>query len=160
MVACLKSQKLDRIPLRFAIFNIITYQMLPQQNRTRCLNETYFSYNHSSPNKSANLPRRQAIAGQRTVRLLLVLNDAHNPINNPTVQIADPGKQKTLLLRNYTTNRRAISQRWRCMFLSPWHTILAIYSSWSYDTSLVFSDLPNITRLISPLHSHASPVSV
>ena len=83
--------------------------MYPQQNRTRCLNASYFSYNHSSSNKSANLPKRQAIAGQRTVRLLLVLNDAHNPINNPTVQIADPGKENTLLLRNYTTNRRAIS---------------------------------------------------
>ena len=62
------------------------------------------------PKKSANLPERQAIAGQRTVTLFLVLNDAHNPINNPTVQIADPGKQNTLLLRNYTCNRRAISQ--------------------------------------------------
>ena len=109
MVACLKLQKLDRIPLRLAIFNIITYRMLPQQNCTRCLNATYFSYNHLSPNKSANLPKRQAIAGQHLVRLLLVLNDAHNSINNPTVQIADPGKQKTLLLRNFTTNRRAIS---------------------------------------------------
>ena len=109
VVACLKLQKLDWIPLHLAIFNIITYRMYPQQNRTRCLNASYFSYNHSSSNKSANLPKRQAIAGQRTVRLLLVLNDAHNPINNPTVQIADPGKENTLLLRNYTTNRRAIS---------------------------------------------------
>ena len=49
------------------------------------------------------------MAGQYTVRLLLVFNDAHNPINNPTVQIADPGKQNTLLLGNYTTNRRTIS---------------------------------------------------
>ena len=52
----------------------------------------FLLYNHLSPNKSANLPKRQAIAGQRTVRLLIVLNDAQNPINNPTVQIADPGK--------------------------------------------------------------------
>ena len=42
------------------------------------------------------------------------------------------------------------------MFLSPWHTILAIYS-WSYDTSLVLSDLPNITRLIS-LHYIPTPL--
>ena len=53
--------------------------------------------------------KRQAMAGQRTAKLLLVLNDAHNHINNPTVQIADPGKQNTLLLGNYTTNRRTIS---------------------------------------------------
>ena len=47
-----------------------------------------------------------AIAGHRKVKLLLVLNDAHNPINNPTVQIADLRKQNTLLLGNYTNDRR------------------------------------------------------
>ena len=31
------------------------------------------------------------------MKLLFVLNDAHNPLNNPTVQIADPRKQNTLL---------------------------------------------------------------
>ena len=30
------------------------------------------------------------------------------------------------------------------MFLLQWHTILAIYSSWDYDRSLVLSDLTNI----------------
>ena len=44
----------------------------------------------------------QAIAGQRTVRLLLVLNDAHNPINNPR-------KQNTLLPRISPNDRRTIS---------------------------------------------------
>ena len=70
-----------------------------------------FSYNHSSTNDSANLciPKRQAIACQHTVKLLLVLNDAHNPINNPTVQIADLREQNTLLLENSTTDRCAIS---------------------------------------------------
>ena len=53
--------------------------------------------------------KRQAIVGQRTVMLLLVLNDAHNPINNPTVQIADPRKQNTLLPGNSATDRRTIS---------------------------------------------------
>ena len=43
------------------------------------------------------------------MKLLLVLNDAHNPINNPTVQIADPCKQNTLLSGNSTTNTRTIS---------------------------------------------------
>ena len=56
--------------------------------------------------QAANLSKRYAIAGQHTVKLLLVLNDAHNPINNPTVQIADPRKQNTILLGNYQTNRR------------------------------------------------------
>ena len=68
-----------------------------------------FSYNHSSTKKSANLPKRQAIVGQRTVKLLLVLYDAHSPINNPTVQIADPRKQNTLLPGNSTAYRRTIS---------------------------------------------------
>ena len=72
-------------------------------------NTTYFPCNHSSTNKAANLPKRQASAGQRTMRLLLALNDAHNPINKPTVQIADPRKQNTLLPRNFTTDRRTIS---------------------------------------------------
>ena len=89
-VACVKSQKIDGIPLRLAIWNIIIYRMWLQQNRTRCLNAKYISYNHSSTNKSANLPKRRTIAGQRTVGLLLVLNEVHNPINNPTVRIADP----------------------------------------------------------------------
>ena len=40
--------------------------------------------------------------------LLLVLNDAHNPINNPTVRIADPRKQNTLSSGDYTTDRRTI----------------------------------------------------
>ena len=74
---------------------------------------------HSSTNKSANLPKRQAIAGQHAVKLLFVLNDAHNPINNPTVQIVDPRKQNTLLAGNYKTDRRTISHH-------EWHTILAI----------------------------------
>ena len=43
------------------------------------------------------------------MKSLLVLNDAHNPINNPAVQIADPGKQNTFLQGNYITNRRTIS---------------------------------------------------
>ena len=109
MVACLKSQKIDCIPLCLTIWNIITDRMQLRQNRTRCLNTTYFSYNHSSTNKSANLPKRQAIAGQRAVRLLLLLNDAHNRINNPTVQITDPRKQNILLPGNSTTDRRIIS---------------------------------------------------
>ena len=58
--------------------------------------------------QSAHLPKRQAIVGQRTVRLLLVLDDAHNSIDNPTVQIADPRKQNTLLPGNSTTDRRTI----------------------------------------------------
>ena len=53
-------------------------------------------------------PKRRAIAGQRTVGLLLVLNNAHKPINNPPVRIADPRKQNTLLSGNYTTDRRTI----------------------------------------------------
>ena len=40
--------------------------------------------------------------------LLLVSNDAHSPINNPTVQIADPRKQNILLPGSPTTNRRTI----------------------------------------------------
>ena len=40
--------------------------------------------------------------------LLLVLNDAHNPINNPIVRIADQRKQDTLLSENYTTDMRTI----------------------------------------------------
>ena len=108
MVACVKSQKIDWIPLRLAIWNIIIYPMQLQQNRTRWLNATYFSYNNSSTNKYANLPRRRAIAGRRTVGLLLVLNDAHNPINNPTVRIVGPRKQHTLLSGSYTTDRRTI----------------------------------------------------
>ena len=79
-----------------------------RQTRTKCLNTTHFSYNHSSAHKSANLPIILAIAGQRTVRSLLVLNDAHNPFNNPTVQIADPRKQNTLLSGNFTPDRRTI----------------------------------------------------
>ena len=43
------------------------------------------------------------------MRLLFVLNDAHNPINNPTVHIADMRKQNTLLPGNSTTDRRTIS---------------------------------------------------
>ena len=54
-----------------------------------------FSYNHSSTNKSANLSKRQDIAGQRTVKLMLVLNGAHDLINNPTVQIADRANKTT-----------------------------------------------------------------
>ena len=73
------------------------------------MNATYFSYNHSSTNTSANLPKRQAIAGQHTVKLLLVLKDAHNPINNPNVQIANLRKQNALLLGTYTTDNRTIS---------------------------------------------------
>ena len=92
MVACLISQKIDWIPLRFTIWNIITYWIQLQKNCKRCLNATYFSHNSSSTNKSVNLSKRQAVAGQRTVKLLLVLNDAHNPINNPTAQIVDPRK--------------------------------------------------------------------
>ena len=108
MVACVKSLNIDWKPLRLATWNIIIYRMQLQQNRTRCLNAASFSYNHSITNKCTNLPKRRAIAGQRTVGLLLVLNDAHNPINNPTVRIADPRKQNTLLSRNYTTDRRTI----------------------------------------------------
>ena len=43
------------------------------------------------------------------------------------------------------------------MFLSPWHTILAIYFSWDYVRSLVLSDLPDIPRLIS-LHYVPTPL--
>ena len=119
---------------------------------------THSSYNHSSTNKSANLPKRKAIAGQHTVKLLLVLKDAHNPINNPTVQIANPRKQNTLLLGNYTTNRRNISHHdGDIMFLSPWHTILAIYSSWNYGSCLVLSNLANISCLIT-LHYVPTPL--
>ena len=64
---------------------------------------------HSSTNESANLTKRKAVTGQRTVKFLPVLNDAHNPINNPTAQIVDPRKQNTLLLGNYKTDRRTIS---------------------------------------------------
>ena len=84
---------------------------------TRCLNVTYVSHNHSSTNKFANLPKRQRITGQRTVKLLLVwnnANNAHNPINNPTVQITDLSKQNTLLLGNYTTDRRTVSHLVQC----------------------------------------------
>ena len=59
-----------------------------------------FSYNHSSTNKSANLG---------TMKLLLVLYDAHNPINNPTARIADLHKQNTLLPGNPTADRPTIS---------------------------------------------------
>ena len=115
-----------------------------QQNRTRCLNATYFSHNHSSTNESANLSQRQAIAGKRTVKLLLVFNDAHSPIINPTVQIADPRKN-TLFLGNCTADRRTISHHDgdKC------HIILVIHSSWNYGRNLVLSDLPNIPRSIS-----------
>ena len=34
------------------------------------------------------------------------------------------------------------------MFLSSWHTILAINFSWDYGRNLILSDLPNIPRLI------------
>ena len=106
VVVCLKSQKLTAASGHIQHHNISNVSPTESYKMSE---RSIFSCNHSSPNKSANLPKRQAIAGQRTVRLLLVLNDAHNPINNPTVQIADPGKQNTLLLRNYTTNGRAIS---------------------------------------------------
>ena len=133
--------------------------MLLQQNRTRCLNATYFSYKHSSTNKSANLPKRQAVAGQRTVGLLLVSNDAHNLFNNPTVRIADSRKQNTLLSGNYTTDRRTILHHDGdvCYQLSPRHTILVTYFLWDYNRSLVLSDLPNIPRLIS-LHYVLTPL--
>ena len=99
----------------------------------------------------ANLPKRRAIAGQRTVGLLLVLNDAHKPINNPTVRIADLRKQNTLLSGNYTTDRRTILHHDGCVFLSPWHTILAIYFSWDYGRSLVLSDLISPHCVPTPL---------
>ena len=93
VVACLKSQIIDWIPLCLAIWNIIADRMYLRQNHTWCLNTIYFSHNHSNTNKSANLLKRQAIAGQRTVKLSLIINDAHNPNNNPTVLIADPRKK-------------------------------------------------------------------
>ena len=43
-----------------------------------------------APTNLQNLPKGQAIAGQRTVKLLVVLNDAHSHINDQTVQIANP----------------------------------------------------------------------
>ena len=101
--------KITETSLNSAAFCHIQDYNISNAASTESYNAKYFSYNHPSPNKSANLPKRQAIAGQCTVGLLLVLNDAQNPINNPTVEIADPGKQNTLLLRNYTANRRAIS---------------------------------------------------
>ena len=107
MVACLKLQKINWIPLCLAIEHYNRSNVAP--NCTICLNTTCFSYNHPSTNKSVNLPIKQAIAGQRTVRLLLVLNDAHNPINNPTAQIANPRKQNTSLPGNSTTDRHTIS---------------------------------------------------
>ena len=155
VVACLKSQKKW---LNKAVFGHMEHYN--RSNADRCLNTTYFSYNHSSTNKSANLPKRQAIAGQRTVKLLLVLNDAHNPINNPTVQVADPRKQNTLLPGKSTTDRRIISHHDGDMFSSQWHTILTMYSSWNYGRCLVLSDSTNIPRLISALYSDDSAVSV
>ena len=104
------------IPLCLAMWNIVIDRMQLRQNRTRCLNITYFSYSHPmhfSTKKSANLTKRHAIA----VKLLLVLNDAHNPINNPTVQITDPRKPNTLLPGNSTTDRISV----------PSHTTMEIY---------------------------------
>ena len=43
------------------------------------------------------------------------------------------------------------------MFLSQWHTILAIHSSWNYGRSLVLSDYANISRFIS-LHYVLTPL--
>ena len=109
-------QKIDWIPLCLAMWNIVIDRMQLRQNRTRCLNITYFSYSHPmhfSTKKSANLTKRHAIA----VKLLLVLNDAHNPINNPTVQITDPRKPNTLLPGNSTTDRISV----------PSHTTMEIY---------------------------------
>ena len=115
-----------------------------------------FERNHSSSSKSANLPKRQAIAGQRTVRLLLVLNDAHNPINNCTNRRS--GQTKHLIAKKLHNQKAChLTQRWRCMVLSPWYTTLAIYSSWNYGSSLVLSDLPDITRFIS-LHYVPTPL--
>ena len=54
-------------------------------------------------------------------------------------------------------NAYHLTLRWRCVFLSPWHTILAIYFPWDYGRSLVWSDLPSIPRLIS-LHYVPTPV--
>ena len=158
VVTCVKSQNIDWIPLRLAIWNMIIYRMKLQQNRT-CLNATYFSYNHSITNKSANLPKRRATAGQRTVGLLPVSNDAHNPINNPTVWIADPRKQIILLSRNDTTDRRTILLNDGDVCSSPWHTILATYFSWDYVRSNVLSDLSDIPRLIS-LHHVPTPLKL
>ena len=82
--------------------------------------------------------------------LLLVLTDVHNPINNPTVQIADPGKQNILLLRNYTTNRRAISHSDGDVCSYHHGTPFQQYVPRGIMVgALFFSDLPNITRLIS-----------
>ena len=115
VVACLKSQKIDWIPLCLAIWNIITDRLYLRRNRTRCLITTNFSCYHSSTNKSANLPKRQAIAGRRTVRLLLVLNDAHRPINNPTVKIA------------IRANKRPYCQETPQQIRLPSHTTMEIY---------------------------------
>ena len=54
----------------------------------------------------------------------------------------------TLLPGNFTADRRTISLRWRYMFKSQWLTILAIYSSCNYASSIVLTDLQNIPRLI------------
>ena len=92
--ACQKSQKIYWIPLCLAIWNLLQIECSSDRIIWK---QHSFSYSHLSTNKSANLPIRQAIAGQHRVRLLLVLNDAHNLINNPTVQIPDPRKQNILL---------------------------------------------------------------
>ena len=143
MVASLISQKIDWILPCLAIWDIITDRMLLRQNRTKCMNTTYFSYHHSSTNKSVNLLKRQAIADQHTVKLLLVLNDSS------TTQL-----YLSTIRANKTPNCRETPQlidvpSLTTMEINVFITILAIHFLWNYGWSLVLSDLTYIYRLIS-----------
>ena len=104
MIACLKSQKLTEYRC------VWPYGTLKQIECSsgRIVQDVWTQHISPTTIRAHNTP---AIAGQRTGKLLLVLNDAHNSINNPTVQIADPRKQNTLLPGNSTTDRRPISHR-------------------------------------------------
>ena len=92
---------------------------------------------NSSINKSENIAKRQPFAGQCTVKLLLVLKNAHNPIDYTSVQISYPRKQNTLLLRNFTTDRHTISHhdgchRWITGHRLIWMPTVDFFSEYHY----------------------------
>ena len=68
-----------------------------------------------------------------------------------TLSITQQYRRSAHLIARKPQNRMAyhLTPWWRYTFLSPWHTILAVYYSWNYGRSLFLSDLSNIPRLIS-----------
>ena len=140
------------MPLRLAIWNIIAYRMYLQQNHTRCLNATYSLTTIWAPtNLQTYLKDRLSQVNVRWSYCLFWM--MHTTLLITQLCKSSIRTNKHLIARKLH-NRRAchLTPRWIYMFLSPWHTILAIYSSWKYGRSLVLSDLPNIPRLISLLY--------